>query len=69
MKDKVVTIAGMALLLVLGLSAWTQAHPAAPAAAQQAAQPASETRRITVSGEAEVRVVPDEVIVTLGVET
>ena len=52
MKDKVVTIAGMALLLVLGLSAWTQAHPVRRA---RAAQPASETRRITVSGEGGAR--------------
>jgi uncharacterized protein YggE len=36
----------------------------APAAAQD-----SEGRSITVSGEAEVRVVPDEVVLTLGVQT
>ncbi|HSJ55246.1 MAG TPA: SIMPL domain-containing protein [Anaerolineae bacterium] len=67
MKDKAVTIVSVALLLVLGLSAWTQAHPAVQVAAAQPA--AAETRRIAISGEAEVRVVPDEVIVTLGVET
>lgn len=69
MKDKAMTIVSVALLLALGFSAWTQAHPAVPAAAQGAAGTASETRRITVSGEAEVRVVPDEVIVTVGIET
>jgi hypothetical protein len=62
MKDKAVAILTLALLLVLTLSAWTQAQPAAQPAA-------GETRRIAVSGEAEVRVVPDEVILTLGVET
>jgi uncharacterized protein YggE len=50
---------GAALILVLAVSAWTQ----------QAQSASSEPRRITVSGEAEVRVVPDEVILTLGVET
>ncbi len=62
MKDKAVAIISLALLVVLTLSAWSQAQPAT--------QPATgETRRIAVSGEAEVRVVPDEVILTLGIET
>ena len=69
MKDKAMTIVSVALLLALGFSAWTQAHPAVPAAAQGTAGTTSETRRITVSGEADVRVVPDEVIVTVGIET
>jgi uncharacterized protein len=63
-KDKVLTVAILAVLLIVALPAWgrTQAAPAAQPAA-------GETRRIAVSGEAEVRVVPDEVILTLGVET
>jgi uncharacterized protein YggE len=58
MSLKVVALLAVALLLVLGLSAWTQdgAPPEMP-------------RTVTVTGEAEVRVVPDEVILTLGVET
>ena len=52
----VLVLALFASLVLLG--GWTAAQ-AAP----------SEPRRITVSGEAEVRVVPDEVILTLGVET
>lgn len=66
MKDKAISIAVLGVLLVLVLSSWTQAQTAA---APAAAQPAAETRRIAVSGEAEVRVVPDEVILTLGIET
>jgi uncharacterized protein YggE len=58
MKTKLVAIASTALLAVLLLSAWTDSQPAS-----------QEPRRITVTGEAEVRVVPDEVILTLGVET
>lgn len=55
MRTPVVLAAALALAL------------AAPAAAQMAA---SDSRRtITVTGEAEVRVPPDEVIVSLGVET
>jgi uncharacterized protein YggE len=51
--------AGLALVLILVLSAWTG----------QGQTTSSTPRRITVSGEAEVRVVPDEVILSLGVET
>ena len=53
-----VAIASTALLAVLLLSAWTDNQPSS-----------QEPRRITITGEAEVRVVPDEVILTLGVET
>jgi len=53
-----VAIASTALLAVLLLSAWTDNQPSS-----------QEPRRITVTGEAQVRVVPDEVILTLGVET
>ncbi len=62
MKQKLTSLAGfagLALALVLTLSAWTEEAQLVPL----------ETRRITVSGEAEVRIVPDEVILTLGVET
>jgi len=60
MKTKLgaVAIASTALLAVLLLSAWTDNGASS-----------QEPRRITVTGEAEVRVVPDEVILTLGVET
>jgi uncharacterized protein YggE len=58
MNAKVVAVVAVALLLVLALSAWTQD-----------ATSSEPTRTVTVTGEAEVRVVPDEVILTLGVET
>jgi uncharacterized protein YggE len=61
MSAKVIRVAGLvgtALVLILALSAWTADE-----------SPSGEPRTITVSGEAEVRVVPDEVILTLGVET
>ncbi len=47
-------------LAILGLAAMLLAPPAARA---------QEEGRITVTGEADVRVVPDEVVLTLGVET
>ena len=58
MNTKLVTLLAVALLLILALSAWTQDAPSSQA-----------PRTVTVTGEAEVRVVPDEVILTLGVET
>jgi len=58
MKGKNILIAGVALVLVLLLSAWTDNQPVS-----------QEPRLITATGDAEVRVVPDEVILTLGVET
>lgn len=58
MKDKVIGIASLLLVLVFALVAWSD-EPAVP----------QETRLITVTGDAEVRVVPDQVILTLGVET
>ncbi|MGD8791246.1 MAG: SIMPL domain-containing protein [Anaerolineae bacterium] len=65
MKNKtgqLVAPVALALVFILAFSAWTQAQPeTAPASAQP--------RTITVNGEAEVRVVPDEVILTLGIET
>jgi uncharacterized protein YggE len=55
---RVVAVAGMVLAMVLVLSAWTESAPAS-----------QEPRLVTVTGDAEVRVVPDEVILTLGVQT
>lgn len=54
----IVSVLALALVLVLALGAWSD-DPAS----------ASEARLVTVTGSAEVRVVPDEVILTLGVET
>ena len=60
MKTRIaaIAIASTALLAILLLSAWTDNQPSS-----------QEPRRVSVTGEAEVRVVPDEVILTLGVET
>jgi uncharacterized protein YggE len=58
MKPKLIVAAGFALALTLALVAWKADEPAA-----------QEPRLITVTGDAEVRVVPDEVVLTLGVET
>jgi uncharacterized protein YggE len=58
MKSKLFTIILSALVIIFALVAWT-ANPS------DRVEPGS----VTVSGEAEVRVVPDEVILTLGVET
>jgi len=61
MKERVarlVCVGGAMLGLMLVMAAWAEN----PSQSQ-------ETRLITVTGEAEVRVVPDEVILTLGVET
>lgn len=73
MKTKPLAIAGIALLLIFSLAAWTRHERAAPAPAssvREDSQPtSSEPRLITVTGDAEVRVVPDEVILTLGVQT
>lgn len=69
------------LLLVIMLAACGPAQPASPRLAVEGdelfrvAQPAAagqrlpETRAITVSGNAEVKVVPDEVLLTVGVAT
>lgn len=53
---RAVGVISAGLVLILALSAWTEAG-------------SEGTRLITVTGDAEVRVVPDEVILTLGVET
>ena len=61
MKDRIlqgIGVIAVLALLVFGLTAWAQ-DPVE----------AEETGQISVTGEAEIRVVPDEVILTLGVET
>ena len=60
MKSKVFPIVSCALVALFLLSGWVQ---------QPQPQAASTPGVITVAGEAEVRVVPDEVVLTLGVET
>lgn len=61
MKDKTVSILMVSVVLVLVLTAWT----AKPGRAVNANPP----RLVNVTGEAEVRVVPDIVVLTLGIET
>jgi len=58
MKSKAIAVVGVVLVLALALVAWTNGQA-----------DSQESRLITVSGNADVRIVPDEVIVTLGVET
>lgn len=61
MKEKIfqaIGVLSVLSLLVLGLTAWTQ----------DSGEP-EESGQISVTGEAEIRVVPDEVMLTLGVET
>jgi uncharacterized protein YggE len=58
MKEKVFGIASLLLVAVFTLVAWSDDR-AIP----------EERRLITVTGDADVRVVPDQVILTLGVET
>jgi uncharacterized protein YggE len=54
---RVTGVIGIALILMLTLSAWGDSQSAS-----------TDSRVITVSGDAEVRVVPDEVVLTLGIE-
>ena len=64
MKDKlvkIVTMVASAALVILMLAAWKSEATTAT----QSAEP----RLVNVTGEAEVRVVPDEVVLTLGIET
>ncbi len=58
MKVKPINLVAVAIILVFLLAAWTENQPA----------PQS-PRLITVTGDADVRVGPDEVILTLGIET
>lgn len=63
MKEKVFQAIGVISVLcmvVFGITAWTQ---------DQREAETEEGGQISVTGEAEIRVVPDEVILTLGVET
>ena len=57
-RGRVIGLAVLGLIALLLIAAWTDADTVS-----------SEPRLISVTGEAEVRVVPDEVILTLGVET
>jgi uncharacterized protein YggE len=57
-KARVIGLVAVILVAVLSITAWMDTDSVA-----------DETRLISVTGEAEVRVVPDEVILTLGVET
>lgn len=60
MKIKSILLVSLAALIILSLAAWTGT----------AAESSSQVpRTVTVTGDAEMRVVPDEVILTLGVET
>ncbi len=59
MKTKLFAITSCALLALFTLSGWMQSSQT----------PTTTPGNITVTGEAEVRVVPDEVVLTLGVET
>jgi uncharacterized protein YggE len=59
MKTRIAEIALAAMVTILAFAGWTGVG----STAQQ------EARTIAVTGEAEVRVVPDEVILTVGVET
>jgi uncharacterized protein YggE len=61
MRGRIIKVAGglcMVVVAIFALSAWTEG----PSVSE-------EPRLITVTGDAEVRVVPDEVILTLGVQT
>ncbi len=58
MKAKPIGLLVLAFISVFLLAAWAENR-----------QVSQEPRLITVSGDADVRVVPDEVIITLGVET
>lgn len=63
MKEKVFQVIGVISVLcmvVFGVTAWTQ---------DQREAETEESGQISVNGEAEIRVVPDEVILTLGIET
>jgi uncharacterized protein len=64
MKDKMIKIVAAvacAVLVILALSAWKSEAITTP----QNVNP----RLVNVTGEAEVRIVPDEVVLTLGIET
>lgn len=58
MKAKPIGMLILGVVLVISTCAWNREQPLS-----------QEPRLITVTGDAEVRVVPDEVILTLGVET
>ena len=59
MNTKTIGVLLVIAVLALATAAWNQAEATAP----------TELRTVSVAGEAEVRVVPDEVVLTIGVET
>lgn len=62
-------LGGLAGLVIVAALALGLGHVATPIATAAAADDCDQLRTITVNGEAQVRVVPDEVPITLGVET
>jgi uncharacterized protein YggE len=62
------TCLAVLLLVIAGVCA-ACSGPLAPVRSDASASAQPEARLITVTGDAEVRVVPDEVVLTLGVET
>ncbi len=60
MQQKVVVLLVLILIAVFVLVGWKEGDDP---------RPTTETGTITVSGEAQVRIMPDEVILTLGIET
>lgn len=60
MQQKVMALLALILIAVFMFTGWAMSDNP---------QPAAEAGSITVSGEAEVRIMPDEVILRLGVET
>jgi hypothetical protein len=61
MKDRLAALLAVTTLALVAMVAWKS--EAAPAVQEPA------SRQVSVTGEAEVRVVPDEVVLTLGIET
>jgi len=62
MNTKFFNTLSIAFVLIFSLAAWSD-RPSQPA------ESTGDPRLITVTGDADVRVVPDEVILTLGIET
>jgi uncharacterized protein YggE len=65
-RRSIIYVAG-GLLAILGLAAWT--HAGGTTVRGDDALAATQAGQVSVTGDAEVRVVPDEVLITLGVET
>ncbi len=65
MKTRTIILLSSIILIILASTACAGSQPVCA----EAPSPASSLRLITVTGDADVRVVPDEVVLTLGVET